>query len=310
MPGISNITTRGWSGGTNNDYLTTGNYLDTDEDDGFKDWSTATGTVADWQGKQKTQAIVRHANQIINAYLLSDHNESVNIYWTDEDGVEHQFAELPTTVEELADAMEILYKANNSLTRYQQFLYPAAYGCYLYEPRIKEGEVLDPQYARTNWYLPACGELYRQYSFFAKSRTGGMGDTYQVGQNTAPARSVIDKMIQDALASPESNEIKMNVSPAHVEYSNYTGVELAAINRYFHAMVEAEKPIYSMILWRALVANGSAPFTQHSIGYHWSSTECNAGNSWYVIFGSGVSGGNGKFGTNVVRPAVAYQFFL
>ena len=27
LPGISNITARGWSGGTNNDYLTTGNYL-------------------------------------------------------------------------------------------------------------------------------------------------------------------------------------------------------------------------------------------------------------------------------------------
>lgn len=310
LPGISNITSRGWSGGTNNDYLTTGNYLDTDADDGFKDWGSATGTVADWQGKQKTQAIIRHANQIINAYLLSDQNESVNLYWTDEDGVEHQLAELPTTVEELANAMEVLHKANNSLTKYQQFLYPAAYGCYLYEPQVKEGETLDPQYARNNWYLPACGELYRQYSFFAKSRTGGMGETYQVGQNTTPARSVIDNMILDALNSSESNEIKMNVSPAHVEYSNYTGVELAAINRYFHSMVEAEKPIYSMILWRALVANGSAPFVQHSAGYHWSSTESSVAYSWYVSFGDGGSYGSLKYPAIVVRPAVAYQFFL
>lgn len=310
LPGISNITGRGWSGGINNDYLTTGNYLDTDADDGFKDWSTATGTVTDWQGKQKTQAIIRHANQIINAYLLSDNNESVNLYWTDEDGVEHQLAELPTTIEELANAMEILHKANNSLTKFQQFLYPAAYGCYLYEPKVKEGETLDPQYARNNWYLPACGELYRQYSFFAKSRTGGMGETYQVGQNTTPARSVIDNLILEALNSPESNEIKMNVSPAHVEYSNYTGSELAAINRYFHSMIEAEKPIYSMILWRALVANGAAPFTQHSSGYHWSSTEYSAYFSWLVNFYSGLSVNGSKSGAVVVRPAVAYQFFL
>lgn len=311
LPGISNITGRGWSGGTNNDYLTTGNYLDTDADDGFKDWSSATGTVADWQGKQKTQAIIRHANQIINAYLLSDQNESVNLYWTDDDGVEHSFAELPTTVEELANAMEVLHKANNSLTKYQQFLYPAAYGCYLYEPQIKEGETLDSQYARNNWYLPACGELYRQYSFFAKSRTGGMGATYQEGQGTSPARSVIDNMIQDALNSSESNEIKMNVSPSHVEYSNYTGMELAAINRYFHSMVEAEKPIYSMLLWRALVANGAAPFVQHSTGGHWSSTEYSAYNSWGVIFGNGHSGYSvGKCYAYVVRPVVAYRFFL
>lgn len=310
LPGISNITARGWSGGTNNDYLTTGNYLDENSDDGFKDWSTASGTVADWQGKQKTQAIIRHANQIINAYLLSDANESVGTYYTDEDGVEHQFAEIPTTVEELANAMEVLHKANNNLTKYQQFLYPAAYGCYLYEPKVNEGEALDPQYAKGNWYLPACGEEYRQYSFFAKSRTGGMGDTYQVGQNTVPARTVIDNMITEALNSSEPNEIKTNVSPSHVEFSNYTGVELAAINRYFHSLVEAEKPIYSMILWRAQVANGSAPFTQHSTGNRWSSTEGSAGHSWGVYFGSGGSGYGSKYNTFVVRPAVAYQFFL
>lgn len=138
-----------------------------------------------------------------------------------------------------------------------------------------------------------------------------MGETYQDGQGTTPAKSVIDDMIQEALNSSESNEIKLNVSPSHVEYSNYTGLEVAAINRYFHSLVEAEKPIYSMILWRALVANGAAPFTQHSAGGHWSSTEGSANGSWGVNFGSGYSYGYGyKCNTNVVRPAVAYQFFL
>lgn len=310
LPSINNITTRGLTGGPNNDYQTTGNYLDVNEDDGFKDYSSASGCVVDWQGKQKTQAIVRHANQIINAYLLSDANESVSIYYTDEDDNEHQLAELPKTVEELSNAMEILHKANNNLTKYQQFLYPAGYGCYLYQPTVKEGEELDPQYASGNWYLPACGELYRQYSFFAKSRTGGMGETYQEGQGTSPAKSVIDDMIKEALNSPESNEIKLHVSPSHVEYGNYTGLELAAINRYFHSLVEAEKPIYSMILWRALIANGSSPFTQHSAGNHWSSTESSAHHSWYVYFSNGNSNGNLKYSAYVVRPAVAYQFFL
>lgn len=98
MPSINNITTRGLTGGPNNDYQTTGNYLDVNEYDGFKDYSSASGCVVDWQGKQKTQAIVRHANQIINAYLLSDANESVSIYYTDEDDNEYQLAELPKTV--------------------------------------------------------------------------------------------------------------------------------------------------------------------------------------------------------------------
>ena len=312
LPGISNITSRGLTGAPDdkNDYLVTGNYLDSDQDDGFKDYSTSSGAVTDWQGKQKTQAVVRHANQIINSYLLSEENESVSLYFTDEDGIEHQFANAPTTVEELANAMEILHKANNTLTKYQQFLYPAGYGCYLYQPKVKEGELLDAQYNAGNWYLPACGELLRQYSFFAKSRTGGMGETYEEGQGTTPAKSVIDDMIIAAINSSEPNEIKSNVSPAHVESGEYTGMELVAINRYFHSLVEAEKPIYSMILWRALVANGASPFTQHSAGYHWSSTEVSSYSSWSVYFGSGSSGSGGKYGTTVVRPAVAYQFFL
>ena len=311
LASITNIGTQGLTGGGNNSYVLATNYFDVDQDDGFKDYSTGSGCVVDWQGRQKTQAIIRHANQIINAYLLSDANESVGIYYTDEDGVEHQFAELPTTVEELANAMEVLHKANNNLTKYQQFLYPAAYGCYLYEPKVNEGETLDPQYAATNWYLPAVGELMRMYSFHAKSRTGGIGETHSVGANTSPARSVIDQMIQEALASEESNEIKTNVSPSHVEFGNYTGVELAAINRYFHSLVEAERPIYSMIQWRALIANSGNPFTSHSLSNHWSSTESNSNYSWYVNFNGGyVITYTYKYYAYVVRPAVAYQFFL
>ncbi len=310
LPGINNITSQGLTGGSNNSYVLTTNYFDIEQDDGFKDYSTGSGCVTDWQGKQKTQTIIRHANQIINTYLLSDANESVGIYYTDEDGVEHQLAEIPTTVEELANAMEVLHKANNNLTKYQQFLYPAAYGCYLYEPKVNEGETLDPQYAATNWYLPAMGELMRMYSFHAKSRIGGMGETNSVGSNTSPARSVIDKMIQDALASEESNEIKMNVSPSHVEYDNYTGSELAAINRYFHALIEAEKPIYSMLQWRALIANGGTPFVNHSLSFHWSSTEYSTNYSWYMNFNGGYASYNSKCNAYVVRPAVAYQFFL
>lgn len=312
LDSITNITVHGWSGGTHRDYLTTNIYLDSDEDDGFKDWNGAVGSVTDWRGKQQTQAIVRHASQIIKAYLLSGENASVNTYYTDTAGNGHELTELPTTVEELANAMEILQQANNNLDKYQQLLYPAAFGCYLYEPQVQEGEMLDPQYAAHNWYLPACGELYRQYSFFAKSRTGGLHETSQEGQGTTPASSVIDNMIMSALDSSESNEIKLHVSPSHVEHSNYTRAELAAINSYFHSLVEADKPIYSMLLWRILVANGAAPFSQHIAGYHWASTECVANNSWYMSFYNGLTSyaGGDKCRTHCVRPAVAYQFFL
>lgn len=311
LSSIIDIPSIGLSGGAQKNYVLSTTYFDVEQDDGFKDYSTGSGCVTDWQGKQKTRTIIRHANQIINTYLLSDTNESVGIHCANKDGIELQLAEIPTTVEELANAMEVLHRANNNLTKYQQFLYPAAYGCYLYEPKVNEGETLDPQYAATNWYLPAVGELMRMYGFHSKSRTGGIGETYSVGSNTSPSRSVIDKMIQDALSSEESNEIKMNVSPSHVEYGNYTGVEMAAINRYFHTLIEADKPIYSMLQWRAMVANGSVPFTNHNLIPHWSSTEYSTYNSWTVNFGDGCIGNNySKLYINIVRPAVAYLFLL
>lgn len=310
LPGIANMGSNGLTGGSNNSYIVTGNYIDPNQDDGFKDYSGSSGGVADWQGKQKTKIIVNHAIQIINSYLLSDANDDVATYYTDENGVNQELTALPTTVEELANAMEILYKGNNNLTKYQQFVYPAGYGCYLYEPVIKEGEVLDEQYTSGNWYLPALGELNRMFSFFAKSRTGGMGASYTSGQNTVPAKSVIDNMITNAINASEPNEIKANVTPSHVESGEYTSDEMMAINRYFHALVEAEKPIYSMALWRAMVTSSAAPFTQHSTGGHWSSTESSSTNSWYVIFANGGSYGYYKYDSSGVRPAVAYQFIL
>ena len=311
LSGVNNIGGTGLSGGTNNNYILTGNYVDTNQDDGFKDYSTTTEAVSDWNGKQKTLAVVRHTNQLVTAWLLSDANTSVNTSYTDADGKTSQISELPTTVEELANCLEILKRGNNDQSKYQQIFYPAAYGCHLYEPALKEGETLDPQYASGNWYLPAQGELNRQYYFFAKSRTGGIGATNGVGTNTSPARSVIDKMITEAMNSTDDNEIKSIVAPSHVEYGKYTSAELAAINRYFHSLVEAERPIYSMALWRAVMANGSSPFAQHSTGNHWSSTEYSAYYSWIVYFGDGSSGyGYNKYGAGIVRPAVAYQFIL
>lgn len=53
---------------------------------------------------------------------------------------------------------------------------------------------------------------------------------------------------------------------------------------------------------KALEAVGGSPMRKE---WYWSSTEYSASNSWYVYFGSGYSGNHSKFGTIVVRPAVA-----
>ena len=52
----------------------------------------------------------------------------------------------------------------------------------------------------------------------------------------------------------------------------------------------------------ALDAVGGSPLREE---WYWSSTEGSARTSWYVHFGSGNSGYSGKYGTHVVRPAVA-----
>lgn len=52
----------------------------------------------------------------------------------------------------------------------------------------------------------------------------------------------------------------------------------------------------------ALDAVGGSPLREE---WYWSSTECSAFSLWLVYFGSGLSGSNGKYGTYVVRPAVA-----
>lgn len=206
--------------------------------------------------------------------------------------------------------METLQKANGNLAIFKQFAFPAAYSCYLYEPTLKEGETLDPQFARNNWYLPAQGELMRQYSFYAVSRTGGMGTDQSTGQNTQPNRSVIDKMIQEAHDAAESNPIKQVVKQSSIDASSYTAVEMAAINQYFLSMTECEIPIYSLILWRALVGGNSSPFINHTAGNHWSSTEYSSNYAWNVNFNSGGTGYNSKYSNFTVRPSVAYVFML
>lgn len=52
----------------------------------------------------------------------------------------------------------------------------------------------------------------------------------------------------------------------------------------------------------ALDAVGGSPLREE---WYWSSTECSANGSWVVGFGSGNSTGDHKYGTGVVRPAVA-----
>lgn len=153
IPTIPNIGSR-WNGthavdgGTSNninyDHINADNYLDANQEDGYKVIKSG-AALSDYDGKGKTEKIVEHSQLIITQYLDRP---------------------LPKTLKELADAMQSLKDENASATnnwRYEEFYYPAAYGCHLYEPSVKE--TLAEQYKSGKWYCPACGELGRLYNF-------------------------------------------------------------------------------------------------------------------------------------------------
>ena len=139
---VPNITSVGNPGGANavDDY-----YLDDTQEDGYA-VIESNRVMSDWNGKNKTDLIVNHAQKIILNYLDLP---------------------LPTTLDELGSMAGELVSANDSQTKYRQFFYLPAYGCSLYEPPF---ENLHEQYKKGNWYLPAGADECRLYNFHHNSR--------------------------------------------------------------------------------------------------------------------------------------------
>lgn len=149
-----------WLNAINYYYLTDVTYLDDNAEDGYKSFPATCG-AGDFKGKENTDKIISHANTIIGDYLQGA--------W-------------PKSMSELADAMAALREANKDATnpwRYEEFYYPAAYGCHLYEPKVDN---LDSHYTKGNWYLPAEGELERLYNFY---RQGVTAEYASAGVNEA-----------------------------------------------------------------------------------------------------------------------------
>ena len=253
--------------------------------------------------------------KIFNNFLMDNANEDVETVWNETtlDGkvVTHTLNTLPTNLEELGDMMEILQKANGDLEVFRQFAYPAGYSCYLYEPTVRDDETLDPQYAHHKWYLPAMGEVMRQCAFFLKSRTGGLASTDIPGRGTVPNRSKIDALLLEEYNSKTSSFIRDNVSKEHIKAGTYTATEISKIEQWFQNLKECERPIYSMILWRAAMKGGHSVFVNHSPGGHWSSCEHGSIASWRLSFHDGGTYlFNGRYVSDPVRPIVAYTFIL
>ena len=158
---LLNLTASGIpnAAGTSTDYrYVDGSFLDASKDDGYAEIAN-NGAAKDFDGVGDGAIIKSHADAINTLYLQEKYPNVGDI-------------KIPGSLTELADAMVALVAQNSSATspnRYRQMFYPAPYAAMLYQPEVAEGEVLDSQYAKGNWHLPACGSLCRIYNFYLNS---------------------------------------------------------------------------------------------------------------------------------------------
>ncbi len=140
----------------------------------------------DFDSFNKTSIIVGVANNVINGYIrqmwmateLSDYESGTNLA---EQALLYRVKDmatrglLPNTPQELADMMEAIEVKNRvdgvaQPEKYKGLFYPAAYSAYLYEPAVKEGEVLNNAYKKHNWALPAGGVMWKVGLMYHASR--------------------------------------------------------------------------------------------------------------------------------------------
>lgn len=151
--------------GSRYNYVNDETYLDSTQSDGYKKLD-AGYCESDYNGKRKTALVVEHANKIIDRYLEK---------------------KIPTMFQELADALQAIIAENASQTnswRYDEYYYPAVYGCYLYQPKVT-GALTDI-YKAKNWYCPSEGELCRLYNFFRNGVSKAVANFNAANEATTP----------------------------------------------------------------------------------------------------------------------------
>lgn len=226
--------------------------------------------MQDWDGKKNTDDIISYANKIIEAWI----NEPVSA------GGKGYSINIPTTLAELAEYMyDILLNGigDGVSTKFYQFAYPAAYACKLYQPQPNRSSVVDEQFAKGNWYLPALGELVRLYHHFNISRQNPM-TTVNTSDNTNTPNK--DYYNYDVLNGKEG--------------------------------VDAWNPIFAKVLKRLDTAGVPAQgvFANLTASNHRCSSENSATYSWYVYFTTSGVHGYGKYYRIRVRAVTAYVFNL
>ena len=118
-------------------------------------------------GYQDTANYVELVNSNILPKLRSVY--SGKITW---DGVKYSIPNL----DNLNMICEDMDNVQNGSEYDSGLLYPYFYSAYLYEPVYRDGESIDPQYMKGNWYAPSIGELSRIIYYRGYSASGSAFD--------------------------------------------------------------------------------------------------------------------------------------
>ena len=202
-------------------FITVESYQDATTEDGYKVLN-AKSALNDFDGKSNTKSIVNWANSVISLYL----DESY-----------------PKTLQELSNRMAALIKkkADEGATypgTWKQVYYPAAYGCYLYEPSISGTATLNEQYKKGNWYLPSEGELARVYNFFGNSRGWQKNTAASIDYaNERPESEAVTPLFANLLKRAKDKSAVCPVAMMSQTAGYWASIELSRVNGwyvYFH----------------------------------------------------------------------------
>lgn len=171
VPSIPNITTRGLYNSSGGDYAYINETSFRDEQygdaDGFKIPPTGTA-MADKGYRELSAKLGKYkAGDVIPAGLF----KTLSIIEHRDHILEDSGVNIPvptatdnkTLLEALNEAMTDIVTNNEGQGKFRQYFYPAASLCNAYEPIVRAGETLAPQFKAGNWYLPTEGELARLY---------------------------------------------------------------------------------------------------------------------------------------------------
>lgn len=270
---IPNVT----STGSSSSYITDKpNNVDTDfidrsEYDGFKKYTSDVLKDIDKSADYKSE-IMQIATRIINLYIKGKQLTCTIDGQTVRVLADDEVVDTPT---KLANAMRKMAIRASGYVKNYQFFFPATYACHVYRPSGMESVTLNAQYEQGKWMLPSEGLLGRIFNFYYNSVGNGRPRT------------------------TEGNTIDTS-------YSGGSGVNP---NLEYIGDVKKEALMCLFSIIRKRLQGTGLSFSMPSASYYWSSSEYSTTGAWYLYFGSGYVGTNGKYHTGYIARGVAAFIF-